>query len=64
MEEMKKDQRLNLMLTEEEMNRLEELAATNAGKNKSMMVRELINLGWEKYQRLDLNPPKVEALAA
>ena len=63
MEDTKKEERLNLKLTKEDMARLRDLAAANAGRNNSLMVRELINLAWDRYQDLGLYPPKEQALA-
>lgn len=63
MEDTKKEKRLNLKLTVEEMQRLQELAAANAGHNNSLMVRELINLAWAKHKSLGLHAPKVMAVA-
>jgi hypothetical protein len=61
MEEAKKEARLNLVLTKEEMERLKDLAAANTGNNSSLMVRELINLAWGAYDSLGLHPPKADA---
>lgn len=61
---MLKNERINLVLTEEEMQRLEELAAVNAGENKSKMIRDLINLAWQNPEGLGLFDPKRVALAA
>lgn len=59
---MEKTERLNLVLTPEEMKKLEELAEANAGENKSLMVRKLISLAWLNPTVLDLNIPKAAAL--
>lgn len=57
-------ERLNLLLTESEMDQLIELAGENAGGNKSLMVRKLIKLAASKPKALGLYPPKKgEALA-
>ena len=61
---MIKSQRVQLILTEEEMQRLEDLAAVNAGDNKSKMIRDLINLAWHNPEGLNLFDPKRVALAA
>lgn len=61
---MIKSERVQLILTEEEMRKLEELAATNAGENKSKMIRDLINLAWQHPEGLGLFDPKRVALAA
>lgn len=61
---MIKSERVQLILTEEEMQRLEELAAVNAGENKSKMIRDLINLAWRNPEGLNLFDPKRVALAA
>jgi hypothetical protein len=61
---MIKSERVQLILTEEEMQRLEELAAVNAGENKSKMIRDLINLAWQNPAGLNLFDPKRVALAA
>lgn len=61
---MIKSERVQLILTEEEMRRLEELAAVNAGENKSKMIRDLINLAWQNPTALGLFDPKRVALAA
>lgn len=59
-----KNERINLVLSEEEMKRLEDLAAVNAGENKSKMIRDLINLAWHNPEGLNLFDPKRVALAA
>lgn len=51
-------ERLNLVLKREEMIKLVALAKTNAGKNKSLMVRELINLAYLNPSGLGLHPPE------
>lgn len=61
---MQKSERINLVLSPEEMQRLEELAAANAGENKSKMIRDLINLAWQHPEGLGLYDPKSIALAA
>lgn len=58
-----KTERVNLVLTPEEMERLRELADLNTGKNMSMMLRELLNRAWERPRALGLHAPKVGALA-
>lgn len=60
---MQKSERINLVLSPEEMQRLEELAAVNAGENKSKMIRDLINLAWKFPDALGLYDPKAHALA-
>ena len=59
----KLEKRLNLKLTIEEMQKLQELAAANAGRNNSLMIRELIKLAWERPNTLGLYAPKAGALA-
>lgn len=63
MTEELKTERMNLVLTPEEMDKLQELADANTGKNKSMLVRVLIELAWENPSRFELHLPKVVALA-
>jgi hypothetical protein len=46
------------------MRRLEELAAVNAGGNKSKMIRDLIDLAWQNPAGLGLFDPKRVALVA
>jgi predicted DNA-binding protein len=58
-----KTERVNLVLTPEEMERLQELADANTGKNMSMLLRELLNRAWERPKALGLHPPKAVALA-
>ena len=50
-------ERLNLMLAPEEMTKLEALAAANAQNNKSLMVRQLIDLAITKRHELNLHAP-------
>lgn len=59
---MKKDERVNLVLTPEERFRLEELAEANTGENISLMIRRLINLAWTKPSALELHAPKEDAV--
>lgn len=58
-----KTERVNLVLTPEEMERLRELADANTGKNMSLLMRELLNRAWEKPKSLGLHAPKIVALA-
>ncbi len=62
MAEELKTERLNLILTPEEMNRLQELASKNTGNNKSFMIRLLIDKAWEQPRKFGLHDPKVQAL--
>jgi len=64
MTEELKTQRLNLILSPAEMQRLGELADANTGKNKSMLVRQLLELAWERPEKFQLHVPKVEAVGA
>lgn len=59
-----KTERVNIVLTPEEMIRLQELASHNTGGNMSLMLRELVNRTWEKPKALEFHTPKVDALAA
>jgi hypothetical protein len=61
MTEELKTERLNLILTPTEMDKLQELADANTGKNKSLMARMLIELAWDRPKKLGLHLPKVES---
>ena len=61
MTEELKTERMNLVLTPEEMEKLQELADANTEKNKSMLVRVLIELAWENASRFLLHLPKAVA---
>lgn len=58
----KKTERVNIVLTPEEMLRLQELANHNTGKNMSLLLRELVNRAWEKPNALGFHAPKENAL--
>ena len=61
MTEELKTERLNLILTPDEMNKLQELADENTGKNKSFMIRLLIERAWEQPKKLGFRVPKANA---
>mgnify|MGYP006921357032 CR=1 FL=1 len=63
MTEEKKSERLNLILTPEEMTKLQDLADENTGKNKSFMIRLLIERAWEQPRKFGFHDPKADALA-
>ena len=53
-----KDQRLQIILTNEEVEKIVALAETNTGENKSLLIRRLINMAFAKPQAFELHPPK------
>lgn len=57
---MDKTERLNLVLTPEEFERLAALADANTGGNKSLLVRTLINLVFMNPGSIGLYAPKAE----
>lgn len=57
-----KDQRLQIILTREEMEKTLALAETNAGDNKSLLIRKLINAAFDNPQLFGLYPPKKKVL--
>jgi hypothetical protein len=64
MERVESGKRVQFVLSDIQIEKLAELAAANAGKNNSLMVRELIDLVWEKYNTLGLHPPKKDIALA
>lgn len=56
-EETRYEERLQVVLSADDLQKLEQLAEANTGENKSMMVRRLITLAWRKPQTLGLHPP-------
>jgi hypothetical protein len=51
------NQRLNLLVSNSELIRLDALAATNARGNRSMMIRILINIAFENAEALGMREP-------
>ena len=56
-----KDQRLQIILTSEEVDKVIALAETNAGDNKSLMIRKMINAIYENPEDHGFYPPKKKA---
>lgn len=59
---MQKDQRVQLVMSEQEVERLRALAEANTGENISMMIRRLVNLAYLMPEALSLHAPKADAL--
>jgi hypothetical protein len=64
MEDRTMSERLQVVMSEDELAKLLELAEANAGSNKSLMIRKLINLAWENHATMGLYTPKVYAPSA
>lgn len=58
-EEVRYEERLQVVMSTDDLQKLAELAEANTGENKSMMIRRLIALAWDKHRALGLHPPKV-----
>jgi hypothetical protein len=56
--------RLQIALTSEEKDRLQELANVNTGENMSLLVRRMLELAWSSPESLGLYPPKGVALVS
>lgn len=59
-----KEERFQIVLTEEDKVRLKELAEANTGENKSMLIRKLIAQAWTQPKKFGLYPPKDVALTS
>lgn len=55
---MKLDRKLNVTLSDQDMQRLEDLAATNSSGNASALIRTLINRAFFMPSEMGLLPPK------
>lgn len=60
--ENKLDQRLQIVLSKEQLEQLELLVEENTPENKSLFVRRLIDAAWENPKKLGLRVPKVDTL--
>ena len=60
MTEEQKTIRIQVSMPDAELQKLDALAATNAGANRSFMLREFIRMAWEDPDRFGLRHPNLQ----